>query len=58
MRRYIEGHQSLEKGLGGFVVTEQSVSVHIIPGKCWLRTIRAGNSSQDLTPKTSTISDE
>lgn len=39
---YVESHQSLKEGLRGFVVTEESVSVHIIPGECWLRTIRTG----------------
>lgn len=39
--RDIESHQSLEEGLRCFVVTEESVSVHVIPGKCWLRTVRA-----------------
>lgn len=45
---YIESHESLKEGLRCFVVTEQSVSVHIIPGECWLRTFRAGNTSQSI----------
>lgn len=39
---YIESHQSLKEGLRRLVVTEESVSVHVIPGQCWLRTVRAG----------------
>lgn len=39
--RDIQSHQSLEEGLRCFVITEESVSVHVIPGKCRLRTIRA-----------------
>lgn len=41
MGGHVESHQPLQEGLRGLVVTEQSVSVHIISGQQGLRTNRS-----------------